>query len=139
MGHGSCFFCRLLPLVRNRKSLSIRINKNLAERKGQQYNWLSELLPPAESLVWKLLRQALIGFCASAVSDTISNSLRVLKTYRQVNQSKISYRAAAVRIVQTEGWLSLFGRGLGTRILANGIQGIMFSVLWKVRFRPYFA
>lgn len=98
-----------------------------------QYNWLSELLPPAETVVWKLLRQALIGFCASAVSDTISNSLRVLKTYRQVNQSRVSYRAAALRIIQTEGWLSLFGRGLGTRILANGIQGIMFSVLWKVR------
>jgi len=25
----------------------------------------------------------------------------------------------------------LFGRGLGTRVLANGLQGLMFSVLWK--------
>lgn len=90
-------------------------------------------MPPTDDLLWKLLRQAFIGFCASAVSDTISNSLRVLKTYRQVNQSKIDYKAAAVKIIQEEGWLSLFGRGLGTRILANGIQGIMFSVLWKVR------
>lgn len=39
---------------------------------------------------------------------------------------------AGKRIVREEGWLSLFGRGLGTRILANGLQGILFSVLWKV-------
>jgi hypothetical protein len=29
------------------------------------------------------------------------------------------------------GYAGLFGRGLQTRILANGMQGIMFSVLWK--------
>lgn len=97
------------------------------------------------------------------VSDTISNSLRVLKTYRQVNQSRISYSEslfirkvrlqiiftgagladrpaarpaspaqAAKRIIREEGWLALFGRGLGTRILANGLQGLLFSVLWKL-------
>jgi hypothetical protein len=27
--------------------------------------------------------------------------------------------------------MGLFGRGLKTRIIANGMQGIMFSVLWK--------
>lgn len=26
----------------------------------------------------------------------------------------------------------LFGRGLKTRILANGLQGLMFSVLWRL-------
>ncbi|KZT62563.1 mitochondrial carrier [Calocera cornea HHB12733] len=96
------------------------------------YNWLSEVLPPATEIVPRLLRQAFIGFVASVVSDTISNSFRVLKTYRQVNQSKISYYQAAVRIVKGDGWWSLFARGLGTRILANGLQGIMFSVLWKL-------
>lgn len=39
---------------------------------------------------------------------------------------------AAKRIIREEGWLSLLGRGLGTRILANGLQGILFSVLWKL-------
>jgi len=96
------------------------------------YNWLSEALPPATDIVPKLLRQAFIGFAASVVSDTVSNSLRVLKTYRQVNQSRISYYEAAVRIVKGDGWWSLFARGLGTRILANGLQGLMFSVLWKL-------
>lgn len=40
--------------------------------------------------VW-LLRLAFIGFVASVVSDTVSNSLRVIKTYRQVNDTKVSY------------------------------------------------
>lgn len=80
----------------------------------------------------RLARQAFIGFAASVVSDTVSNSIRVLKTYRQVNQSRITYLQAAKKIIAEEGWLALFGRGLGTRILANGLQGILFSVLWKL-------
>lgn len=97
-----------------------------------QYNWLQEILPPKHALFPRLARQAFIGFAASVVSDTVSNSIRVLKTYRQVNQSRITYLQAAKKIVHEEGWLALFGRGLGTRILANGLQGILFSVLWKL-------
>jgi len=96
------------------------------------YNWLQELLPPKHALFPRLARQAFIGFAASVVSDTVSNSIRVLKTYRQVNQSRITYLQAAKKIIAEEGWLALFGRGLGTRILANGLQGILFSVLWKL-------
>lgn len=95
------------------------------------YNFLSEVLPAPTTPLQKLGRQALIGFVSSVVSDTISNSLRVLKTYRQVNQTSITYTRAAQRIVAAEGLLGLFGRGLGTRVLANGLQGLMFSVLWK--------
>jgi hypothetical protein len=80
----------------------------------------------------ELLRQAFIGFCATLLSDTISNSLRVLKTYRQVHEGDIGYVAAAGRIVAEDGLFGLFGRGLKTRIIANGCQGIMFSVLWKL-------
>jgi hypothetical protein len=97
-----------------------------------------------------LLRQAFIGFCASIVSDSISNSLRVIKTYRQVNDTKVSYCTytigmysfiistnvsaveAARRVIRQDGRLGLFGRGLKTRILANGLQGIMFAILWKL-------
>ena len=96
------------------------------------YNYLSANLPLPHNLFQKLLRQAFIGFCASVVSDTCSNSLRVVKTYRQVNETRISYSAAARNVVATDGWKGLFGRGLKTRILANGLQGLMFSVLWKV-------
>lgn len=112
------------------------------------YNYLSEVLPPSNTLPQQLARQAFMfvlpppapplierpcsGFCASLISDTVSNSLRVLKTYRQVNRSRISYSNAARVILRDEGLVGLLGRGLGTRILANGLQGIMFSVLWKL-------
>ena len=57
------------------------------------YNLLKDNLPLPHSTLQMLLRQAVIGFCASVVSDTVSNSLRVVKTYRQVNATKISYSA----------------------------------------------
>ena len=89
-------------------------------------------LPLPDTLGQKLVRQAFIGFCASVVSDTISNSLRVVKTYRQVNETRIGYIDAAMAVVATDGWIGLFGRGLVTRIIANGLQGTMFSILWKL-------
>lgn len=78
------------------------------------------------------MRQAFIGFCATIVSDAVSNSLRVVKTYRQVHEREIGYLAAAKEVVATDGPLGLLGRGLKTRIIANGCQGVMFSVLWKL-------
>lgn len=98
------------------------------------YNLLTAWLPePARHplTVW-LLRLAFIGFVASVVSDTVSNSLRVVKTYRQVNDTKVSYVEAAALVVQEDGLLGLFGRGLKTRILSNGLQGLLFSILWKL-------
>lgn len=99
------------------------------------YNFLSETIsePSRQHQIgWWLLRAAFIGFCASVSSDTISNSLRVVKTYRQVNDTRISYTEAAKRVIRQDGRLGLFGRGLKTRILANGLQGILFSILWKL-------
>ncbi|KAI0942697.1 hypothetical protein AcW1_003258 [Taiwanofungus camphoratus] len=96
------------------------------------YNYLDANLPPPTTLVEKLLRQAFIGFCASVISDTVSNSLRVVKTYRQVHQTRVGYFEAAEAVIATDGLRGLFGRGLKTRILANGLQGLMFSILWKL-------
>lgn len=58
-----------------------------------QYNFLTENIeePPKHPLIVWLARLAFIGFCASIVSDSFSNSLRVVKTYRQVNDTKVSY------------------------------------------------
>jgi hypothetical protein len=47
--------------------------------------------PPQHPLFVWLLRLAFIGCTASIVSDTVSNSLRVVKTFRQVNDIKVSY------------------------------------------------
>eukprot|EP01063_Lacrimia_lanifica_P029552 TRINITY_DN452_c3_g1_i1.p2 TRINITY_DN452_c3_g1~~TRINITY_DN452_c3_g1_i1.p2 ORF type:complete len:459 (+),score=209.94 TRINITY_DN452_c3_g1_i1:57-1433(+) len=95
------------------------------------YNTLDAKFPVPQDPLQRLARNATIGFCSSVVSDTISNSLRVLKTYRQTSETKISYGDAARAVIAQDGVAGLFGRGLKTRILANGMQGMMFSVMWK--------
>ena len=35
-------------------------------------------------------------------------------------------------VVQKDGISGLFFRGLGTKIISNGLQGLMFSVLWRM-------
>lgn len=80
----------------------------------------------------KLGRNAMIGFCSSVTSDCISNSTRVVKTIRQTSTVPITYKEAVMQVVNKDGIMGLLGRGLKTRIIANGMQGIMFKVLWKV-------
>eukprot|EP01126_Amoeba_proteus_P050490 TRINITY_DN5971_c0_g2_i1.p1 TRINITY_DN5971_c0_g2~~TRINITY_DN5971_c0_g2_i1.p1 ORF type:complete len:250 (-),score=16.03 TRINITY_DN5971_c0_g2_i1:239-988(-) len=96
------------------------------------YNYLQNYVPKPDDLVEKLFRNAGIGFVSSVASDTISNSLRVVKTYRQTYPSNISYIQSVGEIVQKDGLPGLLGRGLKTRLLTNGLQGLMFSVLWKL-------
>ncbi|KID82163.1 mitochondrial carrier protein [Metarhizium guizhouense ARSEF 977] len=98
------------------------------------YNLLNESIqePPKSELFLWLLRLAFIGFVASLISDSVSNSLRVVKTYRQVNDTKVSYTEAVKLVIQEDGVLGLLGRGLATRILCNGLQGVLFSILWKL-------
>jgi hypothetical protein len=80
----------------------------------------------------KLGRRAFMGFGASAVSDVSSNSIRVLKVYKQTNANvNLTYGEAAKEIIAKDGIAGLFGRGLTTKLISNGIQGAMFSVLWK--------
>ena len=75
-----------------------------------------------------LLRHATIGFTSSAVSDTCSNSIRILKTYKQSSSELITYTDAIKQITYKEGVYGLMFRGLKTKIISNGIQGIMFNV-----------
>jgi hypothetical protein len=95
------------------------------------YNYLTENLPRTNDPLGKLARSAVIGFCASAISDTCSNSIRVIKVYKQANKEQISYPEVVRRVIKEDGILGLFGRGLQTKLIANGLQGLMFSVLWK--------
>ena len=89
-------------------------------------------MPRTNDFAGKLARSAVIGFCASAVSDTCSNSIRVIKVYKQANTEAISYPEALRRVIKEDGVMGLMGRGLQTKIIANGMQGLMFSVLWKL-------
>ena len=96
------------------------------------YNALDMRVPKFEdSKFKKLARNAGIGFCSSIVSDTCSNSIRVLKAYKQTSTVPVTYVEAASTIISKEGLLGLFGRGLTTRWMANGLNGMLFSVAWK--------
>lgn len=94
-------------------------------------NQLQQSMPAFDFMYGKYVRNAVIGFCSAAVSDTCSNSLRVLKTTRQTALEPISYMDSAKQIIEKEGYAGLFGRGLKTRILTNGIQGALFTIGWK--------
>ena len=95
------------------------------------YNYLQKYIPEQETVIGNLSKNAFIGFSASAISDTCSNSIRVLKTYRQTHHVPISYGTSIKEIISNDGLFSLFGRGLKIKIISNGIQGSLFAVLWK--------
>jgi len=95
------------------------------------HNFLQERIPQQNELHLKLLRNAGIGFCSSFVSDCTSNSIRVVKTTKQTSEVALSYVETVQLVVKEDGIIGLFGRGLRTRLLANGVQGMMFTVLWK--------
>ena len=95
------------------------------------YNFLSEKIPKQDTTIGELGRRALLGFCSSAVSDTCSNSIRVCKVYKQSYPEAISYPQVVRNVIAESGVTGLMFRGLETKILANGLQGILFSILWK--------
>lgn len=96
------------------------------------YNLLNARIPKYKETWKKLLRSAFIGFNAAVISDTCSNSLRVIKTTRQTSSDHISYLDSIKRVVDKDGLAGLFGRGLKTRIITNGMQGIMFTIFWRL-------
>merc|ERR1712106_1242609 len=55
------------------------------------YNFLSEKIPEQDTTLKKLGRRAIMGFSASAISDTCSNSIRVVKVYKQASPETLSY------------------------------------------------
>jgi hypothetical protein len=52
--------------------------------------------------------------------------------YRQTSTVPISYMSAVSTIIAKDGISGLFFRGLVTKIISNGCQGILFSVLWRL-------
>jgi Mitochondrial carrier protein len=116
-----------------------------------------QIQDPNTLMLLSLGRSALLGLLASCVSDCSSNSLRVIKTTKQTAQlndsmtvdtasttpgttksksKEMSYLEVVQLIIEQDGIVGLFGRGLQTRLLTNAIQGAMFSVLWKYFQQP---
>lgn len=94
-------------------------------------NTLKEHLPEFNFAHGKHVRFAVIGFASAVVSDSICNPVRVLKVNRQTADKPISYMDAFRSIVEKEGVSGLWGRGLKTRVISNGIQGALFTVMWR--------
>ena len=42
-----------------------------------------------------------------------------------------SYGDTIRMILAADGWKGLFGRGLRTRIFANALQSMIFTVIWR--------
>jgi Mitochondrial carrier protein len=70
---------------------------------------------------------------SSVVSDTLVNVFRVIKTTKQSLGSKqsASYLETVRVILAADGYRGLFGRGLRTRIYANAIQSVVFTIVWR--------
>lgn len=95
------------------------------------HNFLQERIPQQDTHVKKFARNGFIGFCSSFVSDCFSNSLRVVKTTKQTFERPVGYVEVVSTIYKKDGLQGIFFRGLGTRILANGFQSMMFTAVWK--------
>ena len=79
----------------------------------------------------KNIRRALLGLMSSLVSDVCSNAIRVLKTYKQTSVEPIGYMEAATRIIEKDGLSGLFFRGLTSKLTANALNAMLFTVVWK--------
>ncbi|XRB23547.1 mitochondrial carrier protein [Pseudoscourfieldia marina] len=95
------------------------------------HNYLDEKIKKPAELAGRLYRAAFIGWCSSFVSDCTSNSIRVIKTKVQTSKEQINMLTAVKQVLETDGVYGLFTRGLGTKLVTNGLQGIMFTVAWK--------
>ena len=97
-------------------------------------NYLDFYIPkvdPREEKLKFLARGAFIGFVCTLVSDTISNSIRVIKTVKQTHHEQITYKQAVAEVLEKDGLSGLFLRGLKTKLMTNGVQGVIFSVAWR--------
>ena len=97
------------------------------------YNKLSRNEVIKALLPWNTGRNAMIGFLSSIVSDTVANFMRVIKTTKQALSSRrvVTYAETISIILAADGMKGLFGRGLRTRIMANALQSVLFTVIWR--------
>ena len=94
------------------------------------YNYLNEIIPKKEAGIEKMCRSAIIGFSSSSISDICSNTFRVIKTNRQTSETNISYSRLIKNIIEKESVIGLMTRGLKTKIITNGIQGMCFTIMF---------
>ena len=97
------------------------------------FNYLNSVIPLKDDAGngLKMVRHGCMGFASSFVSDITSNFFKIMATIRITSKRKVGYVDAAKRILDSDGIMGLFSRGLKTRIISNGLQGLVFAVAWK--------
>lgn len=97
------------------------------------YNFLSSREWLQRAIPSQLLQNASVGLVASVISDSVVNVFRVIKTTKQALGTKrnLSYGETIRLVLAADGWKGLFGRGLQTRIFANALQSIVFTIIWR--------
>ncbi|EGB04047.1 hypothetical protein AURANDRAFT_33255 [Aureococcus anophagefferens] len=96
------------------------------------FNVLNVLYPKHNKAIYNSIRLALMGFISSIASDVASNPIRVIKTTKQSMAAQRSLTAIVRDIAMMNGASAFFTRGLSTRIIANGLQSIVFTVVWRL-------
>lgn len=93
------------------------------------YNYLQDEIPKQDSASLNFLRSGSIGFCSSATSDIVSNSIRIMKINKQTG-NEATYKEVVQNILKKDGVVGMFTRGLKTKLLINGLQGFIFVVVF---------
>ena len=50
---------------------------------------------------------------------------------KQTSEVQITYKQAFDEVIAKDGYQGLFLRGLKTKLMTNGIQGVIFSIAWR--------
>jgi len=95
------------------------------------YNHLQVAIPDGSDGISRNVRNGFIGFCASTVAACASNWIRVLKAVKQASPTVWTYNSGLREVLSHDGVYGLMTRGLGTRVLAQGLQGCVFTIVWK--------
>lgn len=94
------------------------------------FNVLNTRLRP-ESGRWKHARNGAIGLAASIAADSLTNSFRVVKVVTQTSAVPLGYLGAVHKVVRETGITGLLFRGLPLKLMANGIQCVLFTIVWR--------
>ena len=83
------------------------------------------------------IKNGLVGFTSTLGSDILNNPLRVIKTYKQSYDTRISYTDSYNYIIKEGGYKNLFIRGFGVKTILNCITSSFYVIMWK-RLEDYF-
>ncbi|OLQ06109.1 hypothetical protein AK812_SmicGene10641 [Symbiodinium microadriaticum] len=119
--------------LRLRPSVTPQGAPGILPRCGKAALELCESLPQFDFPYGKYVRNAFIGFCSAAVSDTCSNSLRVLKTTRQTSMEPVGYLESAKQIIASEGYAGLFGRELSSKPTRDETLVVFLPLCIRIR------